>query len=104
MAAVQKHRGLEAGPGSKAGIHENHREHLLLQPTSDLTPFDPAGEREQLFDLSEAPVLQGQKVALGHWSTAWRPEISRSASWREKESGGSSRNTWGSVEVPVRIL
>ena len=51
VAAVEEHRGLEAGPGAEAGVHEHHRQHLLLQPAAHLAPLDPGREREQALDL-----------------------------------------------------
>jgi hypothetical protein len=35
MTAVQEHRGLEAGPSSEAWVHEDHGEHLALEPAGD---------------------------------------------------------------------
>ena len=62
-----------------------------------------AASCQQPFDLGRAPVLERQEVALGHASTSARAARSRSASRWEKDSGGSSRSTWGSVAVPVRM-
>ena len=103
VPAVEEHGGLEAGAGAEARVHEDHRQHLLLEPPRHLAALDPGGQPQQALHLLGAPVLQGQEVALGHASTSSRPASSRSASRWENESGGSSRSTCGSVAVPVRI-
>ena len=103
VATVEEHRGLEAGTGAKARVHEDHRQHLPLQPAGDLPPLHPRGQREQCVDLGGRPVLQRQEVTLRHTSTSFSPARSRSASSSENESGGSRRRTRGSEAVPVMI-
>ena len=41
VAAVEEHRGLEAGAGAEARVHEDHRQHLPLQAAGDLAALDP---------------------------------------------------------------
>jgi hypothetical protein len=63
---MKEHGGLEAGPGTKARVHENHRQNFLLQPSGDLATLDAPGESQESLQISAAPIFQGKKIALGH--------------------------------------
>src|SRR5262249_47238710 len=88
--------------GAEARVHEDKGEDLFLEPAGVLAGLDLLGESEEPVDLIGAPLLHRQEIALGHASTAFRPFSSNSASSIERVSGGRSRTTLGSPEVPTR--
>ena len=67
VPAVEEHRGLEAGAGPEARVHEHHRQDLLLQPAADLAPLDPGGQGQQPIDLrrgSNLPARESRVCSL----------------------------------------
>ena len=71
----------------RLGSMNTMAKHLPLEAAADLPALDPSREPEQPLDLRVVPVLQGEKVALGHASTSLSPARRRSASSAENESG-----------------
>ena len=104
VPAVQEHRRLEAGAGPKARVHEHHRQHLPLEAAGHLAALDPRGKRSS---PSTSSGLQSSRARKSRLVTPAPPRVRRGAdrprAW-EKESGGRSRRTCGSVAVPVRTL